>query len=456
MDDFKSFVYQMVENPVSFLPAKCIVHFRPHEGWDGTKYGFDWMREGDTEAFGDEQPYVNIVGKQYNNADSIKIRVEGEEIPKIGELVKNTNVYNGTFKLDYSLYQQLEKEYNPMLILAKPIKPPLAVPTYYCSWLSIFPEKDDNPNTKATLRLYIEVIEKPDYLEFEENECFTVSPMKITDDLQVGSPRFWKNGATITIECKKAINVPAAINIFACKKDEVKGVIVKKLAGRLWVWENDDKKLKEAKILLVNVRTTHSKAGDYRDMGTKKIVGKYLPQALITPNVEVYKNGYKLDVSNDAEFRRRFVINEYILRTNDLDRTLYEKLTEDLEKNGEPADKYLGYCILFYVEGTPDVECAAATNSMARRAVIFKFPRHQPFEITVNHELFHCMQLDHTFSNLIRNPHSSVQSRNATYTYQVFQTENIMDYSSIYGKKIFATWKWQWEIANKSVKYLKK
>ena len=133
MDDFKSFVYQIKENPRELIPAKCIVHFRPHKGWDGTGYGFDWMRESDTKVFGDKQPYINIVGHQYN---------------KNGSLVTDINEYKGTFKTDYSLYRQLEQVYNPMLMIAKPIKPPLAIPVYYCSWLSIFPPMIIKPAPK--------------------------------------------------------------------------------------------------------------------------------------------------------------------------------------------------------------------------------------------------------------------------------------------------------------------
>jgi len=55
-----------------------------------------------------------------------------------------------------------------MLMVAKPIKPSLRIPTYRCSWLSLLPSKEGNINAKATLWLYIEVIEEPVYLEFEE------------------------------------------------------------------------------------------------------------------------------------------------------------------------------------------------------------------------------------------------------------------------------------------------
>jgi hypothetical protein len=458
MEDFnsnyKSFVYQRPQDFSPNITAKCIVHFRPHKEWDGTEYGFDWMRLGDTNVFGDQQPYNKIVGNQYHNASTIG-KSKGITAK---DLVEDTNEYRGNFKSDYSMYQKLEGEYNKLLMLAIPIRPPLAIPQYYCPWLSLFPKNivksnktspSGYKNTKATLRLYIDVMEEPDYLEFEENKFFTITPMKITEDLGIGKPRFWKRGVTVTIECNEQIRVEQGIiNIFAYKKDKVNDCMEKKLAGRLHVWENVPYRRVTAKILLVNVKTPPFGKGDYNKMG-RNTVGKHLLQALVDTKIEEYKPGDFLDLSGDSQFKKFYVkgksLNIVPSSKKTLDQYLYKKLQEELVSNGKTDHEYSDYYRVFYVGGRSNDNTAA--YSYGDNVVVFNILG-QPEE-NINHELLHCFNLDHTFSNrIIKNN----ESPNALYTYKVFETENMMDYSHVKGNKCFMTWQWQWLIANRSVK----
>ena len=297
--------------------------------------------------------------------------------------------------------------------------------------------------------MYIEVIEEPDYLEFEENECFTISPMKITEDLQVGGPRFWKNGATVTIECIKAINVPTAINIFACKKDEIKGAVVKKVAGRLWVWENAPFRIKEAKILLIKVTTPPfqqnlpPKIGNYT-ANEKNNIGKYLKQTLIITPVEEYAQG--LDLSKDNHFKQSYTTSNIFdtikQKTHYMDDYLYKKLQDALIKAGKNINTYDNYYRIFFVGGKDKLGCAAYGNG--RNVVVYDYPN-QP-DATLDHELLHLFKLSHSFSNKECSSYYF-----ADYTYKARNTENIMDYSYIDGNKCYDLWHWQWERANSSV-----
>jgi hypothetical protein len=229
MDDFKSFVYQKQEDFPLGITAKCVVHFRPKKDWKGQGYGFDWMRLGDTGDFGDIQPYIDIVSKQYvSTAPNANLEMDKNEC-------------GGDFRPNRILYNSLSTEYHPYLNISM-------LKQYFCSWLSLFPatvkkapltpllpsaskeEPSGYTNTEADLRLYLDIKEAPDYLEFEDNEHFEITPKKISDDLGVGK-RFWKTGnSTVKIKCKNEFNVDQEINIFAVKKDTVTGKDVKKLA----------------------------------------------------------------------------------------------------------------------------------------------------------------------------------------------------------------------------------
>lgn len=56
------------------------------------------------------------------------------------------------------------------------------------------------------------------------------------------------------------------------------------------------------------------------------------------------------------------------------------------------------------------------------------------------HELLHAMGLYHSFDN------------ESTYTFEIFKTDNIMDYTHLKRKNRFSTNKFQWKKINPSIK----
>ena len=62
---------------------------------------------------------------------------------------------------------------------------------------------------------------------------------------------------------------------------------------------------------------------------------------------------------------------------------------------------------------------------------------------TLAHELFHAMNLPHTFDGL---------SAQAKYTYEAYKTNNIMDYSHHVGIERIALFFWQWQLLNGLIK----
>jgi hypothetical protein len=465
MDDFKSFAYHKTEEFTPNITAKCIVHFRPKKDWKGEDYGFDWMRVGDTGVFGDTKPYEEIVCKQYTSSAAN------------AALETNINAYKGDFRKNSDLYNKLCTEgYKWLTILPHP---PLAGRPYFCSWLSLYPESikvkkpksaseimaqktfsldslfttENKPsgysaNTEAELRLYLEMEEKPDYLEFEDNEHFEITDKKINGGL--------KNGflnKTVKIKCKMEFDTDQSINIYACKKNKETGKDDKKLAGRLWVWANGKWRRKVATALLVKVITppiisTGSEL-EGKTANQSTYFEKYLSQAFIKVNIE----DVNLDLSADPEFKNGTgfvnggIINYkkeigLIFKTS-LIEYLDKKLQKQLKKDGK--DKHL-YDNLFkaYYFGNKGTNGSNGVGGYydpdTGNVVIFGNPN----AITAPHEFLHKFCLSHSFAN------SECSNKfQAKCTYKALETENLMDYSfPVNGKDQYALWHWQWEVAN--------
>ena len=476
-----SFSFDIIDTyKEEFLPAKCIVHFRPKADWKGKGYGFDWMRIGDTGEFGDMQPYKDIVGKQYHNDETVKDK-DGNPIPGLkGTLVKGVNEYNGDFppdgdkrdeKKDKALYKSLQKKYQQLIIAARP---PSANREYYCPWLSLFPEtiKEKKikpaseiiaekgkfsidslfttetkavkyPNTEAELRLYLEMEEKPDYLEFEDNEHFEITTgKKISDGLKAGFL-----SKTVKIKCKVEFDKDQAISIYACKKNTKTGKDEKKLAGRLWVWANNKWRRKVYSVLMVKIKTpTISGTPSSPNLENEKNnLNQYLSQALVQVKIEKVID---LDLSADTNFKigaSGFISDKKINRTKQIGLIFKTSLMEYLEgkvkeKLKDDWKKYAKTFKFYYFEepGTNGKKNIGGFQSdETGDVVIFK----NPSATTASHELFHKLRLAHSFSNS-----ECSTDYKALHTYKARVTDNVMDYST--GN--CSLWYWQWEVANKN------
>ena len=447
------------------IEAKCIVAFRPKNNWQGEEYGFDWMRDEDTNlisgsaVFGDTK-YEKIVSKQYKEAAFTTLETDENE-------------YKGFFKPSNSLYLKLKNEYQAHIIpwrLKKDTtgaelkdKAGKTIPEdYFCSWLSLYPsKKSDNTvtgftNTKATLSLIIDIEEEPDVLRFEDNSFFTITPKEINVKGK-GKTKFALNDS-VTIECLKEFSINQTISINAITKDD-KGVETKKLAGKLYVWANNTARRKKAKILLIDVTMpplatgTSSKPGT--SSGQQPLFEKYLRQALIETKVETKT----LDVTTETDFVTKYVksglIGAYHKGTapagfKKLQDYLYSKLQAQLKK-ANPADehKYDNYFKAFYLgENGGYIDSTGTVKELngyshGNNVVLFPGKNDQ----TAAHEFLHSFGLAHTFAN-------KEAVTNALFTFEYAKTENLMDYSHMLSppETRYSLWKWQWIIANASIK----
>ena len=456
MSESKSFVYQSQEELTPPIQAKCLVHFRPKEQWEGKDYGFDWMRIADTLVAGDTQPYEEIVGKLFKEGTNT--------------LVTNINTSEGRFEPNAAMYNDLKKEYNPLTITWKTVFSGdySKLGEYFCPRLSLYPSESkalsplrqidsDQTNTEADLRLFLDIAEIPDYIEFEENKHFKITPPKISDDLRKGE-HFWKSGdgkETVKIKCLTDFNTDQKIDVFAVKKDAVTGRDDRKLAGRLYVWANDRTKRKKVKCLLVKVTTpplsgSRSKTGNTKDQ--PMYFKRYLRQALITVDTD---DTVELNLSSDPNFmkasgntREGTYITGYKINyrksgiSTPLIKYLDDRLIDKLRKEGKDANMYNGIFKVYYFE-----EESVFTDNNGYQdgnaAVFFKRD-----DQTAVHEFLHRLNLSHSYSNkecsLVNKELSNYK---ADYTYKAKKTDNVMDYSF----QRYSLWKWQWRVINNSI-----
>ncbi|WP_131327895.1 zinc metalloprotease [Chryseobacterium vrystaatense] len=433
------------------LPAKCVVHFRPKDNWKGEDYGFDWMRLGETEAFGDTY-YEEIIAEQYKDA-SFKT------------LENDLNEYDGFFKTSSVMFAKLRNEYGVYSIPWKK-KSDGSAEDYFCSWLSVYPSfiKDTAGNlvpsgfgnTTALLSLIVEADEEPETLRFKENPHFKIDPMEIT----VKSKGKHDLKDYVTIECLEEFSTDQVIEVYAISKD-MEGKETEHLAGKLKVWANDSSKRKNAKVLLVEVKTPiisrSSNIGS--SIGQKELFEKYLKQALIEVEVETYS----LDLSTDVNLQSggKYVDGTTILAyyeavdtiptehaTDYMNLVFYlnRKLQEDLKSKKENEYKYNKYFIAFYMGENGGkknkMNIYKSLNGYALADFVVLFAKKN--DETASHEFLHTKGVPHSFTN-------SVADLNAAYTYIYAKTENIMDYSHHLGKQRYSLWKWQWKTANSKI-----
>jgi uncharacterized protein involved in type VI secretion and phage assembly len=405
-------VSEEYEITLPIIPAKVIVHFRPKDDWKG-EFGFDWMRLGDTKLFNDKK-YEDIVANQYKTGTS--------------DLEEEINEYKGDFKVNKTMFTLLKGEYNAHTI---PWKKKEKEKTYYIPWLSIL-------NTKVvTLSLILDIEEEADYLEFDANENFTITPNKI--DIK-GKTKL--EGQEITIECLKEFAGDQTLIIQAYKENPNTCEVESLEAGKLKVWANDATKQKTKKVVFVEIKTpsiSSKKELNSTASNEKDRINKYLQQAYI--ELDPVSDIVSLDLSTDTDFTQ-FIKDKRVKSSSTKDTTtlksyLLKKLT------AEHKNKYDAHFKAFYFaeHGYDPKGNLSGYSQGANFVAVFKSGNDQ----TAAHEFLHSFNLPHTFTN-------KKADKDAEYTYEYAKTDNLLDYShhvSKNGRK--ALWHWQWVKANGSI-----
>ncbi|MFL0062336.1 zinc metalloprotease, partial [Tenacibaculum maritimum] len=407
--------------PLKIVPSpKLIVEFRPFKGWKG-QFGFDWIRKNDTSLFGDNK-YEDIVSKQYTDSKHTKLE-------------KDSNKYKGYFKKDTKQFEDLKKKYKSFTLpWSKKDKKGKQIPEdYKLPWMSLLNGEEAELNIIATIE------EQADYIEFETNNNFTITPNKI--DVKGKKGIKYKDSITVKIKCKKEFSNDQTLTIKAFKKGVSNAIEV----GKIQVWANDKTKQKEKKVVFVQLKTPpiSSKFELASNASSEKTrINNYLKQALISLHKD--SDIVTLDLTTDKDFLKFVTKSKTVNYTNKKDKVqLHDFLKAKLKIDFK--DKYKDYFKAFYfAEGGGDTGGLSGYSQPGKEyVVVFSSANDQ----TASHEFLHALNLAHSFAN-------SEASSNAEFTYKYKQTENLLDYSHhIFGHKNdrCSLWYWQWVKANKSI-----
>ena len=413
--------HTIIVDPVirkTYIPSKCIVKFRPQSDWEG-EFGFDWMREGDSDLVGDEA-YSTIA----------------------------------------SNYENLEDEYSPTYIPSWKKESDGKRYKYMVPWLSIFPEdqtrgEGNNKKCKAKLTLFYEIIDKdPVILRFVfDEEHFKLNKTEITPK-DIG--KYEKaGGMDLEVTCIKETTTLGKIEVWADIVNE-EGKYETYLAGTIRILKNNKPNRYKANVVIVKVKTNIniSKEGSL-PISEIKTLEKHLLQPLSSLNykedtldlchfnppgitvVDVFKNTYTMIHDHT---------NVIISNPTGAKQTLHQYLRKRfLEKYTKAGNKYPypGYYLIFVFnedggildEGSFYQAGGQSSGIPSKIKTVTLYNLHK--DTAAPHELFHAFGLHHTWSEDSKNKHRFTKNK----------TENLMDYSDTR----IATWKWQWDIIRKKL-----
>lgn len=443
--------------------ALAHVEFRPLDNYEG-KFGMDWMRVGTLTALIKDPDYNSLLKAALDNAGN---ELAGDDI-----------------------YKELEKQYSSLRLESDPNK------KYYIPYLNIYPHnpsewKDTttvSPIAQATLQVIliqkdkdvvnieIEPEKKATKLIEIENAQITVDAGEVTPT----SPK--KTGGNITIKIKegKELSGETIINVWASKADKQR-----KLAGRLILCANKPNNRKTVKTIVVKVKTDIDSKPTTSDPLEKEIVisdeslntqikflKQYLPQAFIYPHVAEVT----LDLTEDVRFKIDTITGEYgefIYKAGTEENSNYQDGAIYIEKKDpsgktQEDDTYLLKCLeeefrkknkqyqsdyLVFVFDTESCKTNYGAEHEGRARNIGKksmgmFKVDHPTDLTLMHELLHCMGLYHTHRDGSK-LHTDQKFVFAISGMVDTSTDNIMSYNSAPQVKYIL--KWQWKILQKSL-----
>lgn len=394
-----------------YMDGRCFVSFRPKTSWNG-KYGFDWMRLGDTSLPGDTR----------------------------------ANAY----KFISSDYNKLKTAYQQRTFTRKDGRGRRITFTYFVPWLTLYP-KNEVPkgftHTSATLDVTIDVEVAPLRLEIEyDKSLFTIDKQSFSQTSK------GVHKTTITITCIKSFGKYKNIQVVSVFKN-AKGEEEKALAGKILVTPNKQRHKVDCVIVKVhtNINGTPIKSSP---IGREIELKKFLRQAIVNPN---FKNEIVIDCRFDIDpitkkrTNLRTLFNASANVTNgkipngSLD-AIQDFLNSQIRaKYGNKYDDVYKFHFIFQDAGTvsqPNTGLygrAYGIPSAAKSVVVYQFGF---TDNTIAHEGLHAMGLHHPFHG-------------GKHMFKRSTTDNIMDYSDLEATPkipVIQLWHWQYAFIYPNVK----
>lgn len=276
----------------------------------------------------------------------------------------------------------------------------------------------------ATLNAIVHIEKKPDKLHYAyDTDLFAITILKQFTVAE--GVNFDEN--SIRIKCKKSFSSPETIRVIATKNKLMQKV------GEIKILPNNSNK----NIDIVIIPVENNGFIGHFIPNEKQILINALKQSYITPSLEPYKTPINVD---SAWF------NFWFKTEKKLDSSAVFSIHSHLDEiffkvNGNKA-KYSNYYRIYLLKGA-DIALngeADEIDSPNSSIVVFDRPTNGRNKSTMAHELLHAMGLYHSFDN------------DSTYTFKIFKTDNIMDYTHQKRKNRFSTNKFQWKKINPSIK----
>ena len=443
--------------------------FRPEQGC-ADNFGFDWMRDGESNAPAGKIGYRHIMGKQHDAS---------------GNVITEVNEWNGyEFRQDPAMYKRLETEYESFFI-----QNGAQVEKYYVPTLRIYPphddsllpekdldrqpifgaygvDYDDHPNRVAHLILKLSITDEPERIELKyEREFFDVD-IRDSSDIKI-EPEAMPKGEgehplNFTIWCKKEFNIEQKIEVRAYSDNTDK---TGKRIGLLRVKPNNKYQRKSKKIALISVWTDIN--GEKRPVLKEKALSlkKFLRQAFITPVFEDFEldmtrsendafnpikpsnSTFLFNINNPSNPPQRdVIIRNKTVNGENLHDFLYRTLKLAYPAITNTYDKDIKLFIFDEEGGRNDdigvYDRKIGGYSSGNFTVCFSDNSNNAPTVPA-HEVLHSLGLPHSFNAEEVKVNNPKLGNNAKYTYQPLMTDNIMDYSTI--DKV-SLWEWQVEI----------
>lgn len=290
--------------------------------------------------------------------------------------------------------------------------------TYYVPNMTL------NVGEQAILDTITHVEEKADKLHYVYNtDVFELTIMK-QFTVKKGINH---DDRALIIKCKKSFSSPETIRVIATKNKLMEKV------GEIKILPNNNNK--NINIVIIPVEN-NGYIGHFIP-NEQQVLINALKQSYINPLIEAYKTPINVD---STWFNFWFKSGEKLNKSSIV--SIHSHLDNAFYKIKGNKEKYSKYYRVYMLKGA-DIALngeADHIDTPNSSVVVFDRPRNGRSVSTMAHELLHAMGLYHTFDN------------DSPYTFELYKTDNIMDYTHIKFKNRFSTNKFQWKKINPNLK----
>lgn len=467
--------------------SNCVIHFRPKSNWDGSKYGFDWVRIGDSGMDADKHSinhhYANLMGKYYGFG-KIDTTVNIGPKPSVikterfgvcddpNSWEKTTLGHPATFRHEIALYRDFVSRYFPKrLIISWKKGLPSICPsgmdndikteidktqfTYFVPVMTLIQDKTANLKMRCELNpsdpppTKIEIFEK---LEVGEEPCFEFLNGTEKKDNPENNKKY-----DLDIKCIDTFSEDKLIEAYATYPDGSK-----KLCGQLRVLANNE--VLKFCVLFIKVGLKVDGSWERANLSNaektqmENIFNQAMIEVISPPTVEFditpttppagidsrITNLLESHSGSDKFFPKRNGISD---RAGGMINGAFEGHLRNIGQ----YERFSNYMFIHNVNikaqnPLPDNKFDQTNGFTAvSSGVIVLFLGHEAE--TLPHEMMHVVGLPHTYTG-------KETESNAEYTWKARTTDNILDYSHQLTPAIsrVTTWQWQWQKARSFVR----